>query len=317
MGDRRNNLTLTGTVHPDFAEVESDAGQIVLDPRRALRFAEKRPFFLDGLEQFTVPNSLIYTRRIANPDDAFKLTGKSGSTTLGLLSARDDPSLSPTGRDGIYYNIVRTQTDIGGTSRIGMAYTDRVVGDDYNRVADVDGRMVFGKLYTGTFQYARSFDRTSGTFRAAPLWDASLNRNGREFGFRYTLNGIDDNFRAPTGFITRGAIAHGAIDHRGTWFNKRGSLFETVTGDMLYDDIWEYSHFVRRGDAQDKKFHVTTSAEHARRVGTARAPCTGNRSGGTRPCTRTTRSSERSARRSTRFRSSASAAFPTATTSPR
>ena len=40
-----------------------------------------------------------------------------------------------------------------------MAYTDRIAGDDYNRVADVDGRMLFGKLYTGTFQYARSFDR--------------------------------------------------------------------------------------------------------------------------------------------------------------
>jgi Domain of unknown function (DUF5916) len=255
-----NNLTLNGTVRPDFAEVESDAGQIVLDPRRALRFPEKRPFFLEGLEQFNVPNTLIYTRRIASPDEAFKLTGKAMGTSIGVLAARDDPSLSPTGRDGIYYNILRAQRDVGGESRIGAAYTDRIAGDDYNRVADFDGRMLFGKVYTGTFQYARSFDHSAGVFRAAPLWDASLNRNGREFGFRYALNGIDDNFRASTGFIARGAIAHGAIDHRATWFNKRGSLVETLTGDILYDDIWEYSHFVRRGDAQDKKFHVTTTA---------------------------------------------------------
>jgi Domain of unknown function (DUF5916) len=255
-----NNLTLNGTIRPDFAEVESDAGQIVLDPRRALRFPEKRPFFLEGLEQFNVPNSLIYTRRIASPDEAFKLTGKAAGTSIGVLSARDDPSLSPSGNDGVYYNIVRAQRDVGGESRIGVAYTDRIAGADYNRVADVDGRMLFGKVYTGTFQYARSFDHTGGVFRAAPLWDASLNRNGREFGFRYSLNGIDDNFRAPTGFISRGAIAHGAIDHRGTWLNKRGSLVESVTGDILYDDIWEYSHFMRRGDAQDKKFHVTTTA---------------------------------------------------------
>ena len=255
-----NNVTLNGTVRPDFAEVESDAGQIVLDPRRALRFPEKRPFFLEGLEQFTVPNGLIYTRRIAAPDEALKLTGKVVGTTIGMLSARDDPSLSPTGRDGIYYNIVRAQRDVGGESRLGMAYTDRVVGRDYNRVADVDGRMLFGKVYTGTFQYARSFDRTSGVGRTAPLWEASLGRNGREYGFRYALTGIDDNFRAPTGFISRGAIAHGLIDQRGTLFNKRGSLVETLTGDVLYDDIWEYSHFVRRGDAQDKKFHVTTTA---------------------------------------------------------
>ena len=41
----------------------------------------------DGLEQFGVPNSLIYTRRIASPNEALKLTGKSFGTSLGLLSA--------------------------------------------------------------------------------------------------------------------------------------------------------------------------------------------------------------------------------------
>ena len=49
------NLTLNGTVNPDFSQVESDAGQITPDPRRALFFAEKRPFFLDGLEYFSTP----------------------------------------------------------------------------------------------------------------------------------------------------------------------------------------------------------------------------------------------------------------------
>ena len=62
-----NNLTLTGTAHPDFAEVESDAGQFVIDPRQALFFPEKRPFFLDGLEQFSVPHTLIYTRASRSP----------------------------------------------------------------------------------------------------------------------------------------------------------------------------------------------------------------------------------------------------------
>src|SRR5262245_44137663 len=71
-----NNLTLNGTVNPDFAEVESDAAQVVFDPRSALFFPEKRPFFLDGLDQFNVPNRIIYTRRVASPDGAIKLTGK-------------------------------------------------------------------------------------------------------------------------------------------------------------------------------------------------------------------------------------------------
>src|SRR2546426_8897637 len=50
-------LTLNGAVNPDFAEVESDAGQFVIDPRQALYFPEKRPFFLEGDRKSTRLNS--------------------------------------------------------------------------------------------------------------------------------------------------------------------------------------------------------------------------------------------------------------------
>src|SRR2546426_12527237 len=125
-------LTLNGAVNPDFAEVESDAGQFVIDPRQALFFPEKRPFFLEGLDAFNTPHNLIYTRRIAKPDGALKLTGKVAGTSIGVLSAADDRSLSPTGRDRAIYNVLRAQRDIGGQSRLGIAYTDRVLGGDYN-----------------------------------------------------------------------------------------------------------------------------------------------------------------------------------------
>jgi hypothetical protein len=255
-----SNLTLNGTLRPDFAEVESDAGQSVIDPRQALFFPEKRPFFLDGLEQFNTPHNLIYTRRITKPEGAAKLTGKVAGTSIGFLSADDDPVLSFNGRYQTVYNILRAQRDIGGQSRIGMAYTDRSVGGDYNRVGDVDGRLVFGDVYSGSFQYAQSFDQTSDIGRSGPLWEGILARNGKHFGFRYTMTGISDKFLASSGFISRNGIAHGAIDHRGTWFNTRGGFLETLTGDILYDDTWQYTHFLRQGDAQDKKFHLSTSA---------------------------------------------------------
>jgi hypothetical protein len=255
-----SNLTLNGTVHPDFAEVESDAGQFLIDPRQSLIFPEKRPFFLDGLEQFTVPHNLIYTRRIAKPEEALKLTGTVAGTSVGFLSADDDPSLSPNGRFSTLYNIVRAQRDVGDQSRIGMAYTDRTVGGDYNRVADVDGRIVFKDVYSGSFQYARAFDNTAGVTRNGPLWEGILARNGKRLGLRYTLTGIDDNFQTLTGLISRRGTVHAAADHRGTWFNAPGRPLETLTGDVLFDDTWQYSHLFRRGDAQDKKFHLSTSA---------------------------------------------------------
>lgn len=255
-----STLTLNAAVNPDFAEVESDAGQFVIDPRQALFFPEKRPFFLEGLDAFNTPHNLIYTRRIAQPDGALKLTGKVAGTRIGVLSAADDRSLSLSGRYRAIYNVIRAQRDIGGQSRIGIAYTDRILGGDYNRVADVDGRIVFGEVYSASFQAAGSFDKANGVIRNAPLWEGIFARNGKQFGLRYLFTGISEDFRARTGFISRPGIVHALIDHRATWFGQRGALLETLTGDISLDDQWQYANFMRRGDAQDKKLHFSGSA---------------------------------------------------------
>jgi len=255
-----NTLTLTGTARPDFAEVESDAGQFVIDPRRALYFPEKRPFFIEGLDAFAVPHTLIYTRDIEQPDAATKLSGKVAGTTIGFLSAADNASLSPSGDDRPVYNILRAQRDFGDQSRIGVAYTDRVMAGDYNRVADVDGRVGFGQVYNAIFQYAQSFDKTAGQVKDAPLWEGILARNGKRYGSRYVLTGISDDFLTRSGFISRAGIVHGLADERFTWFADRGSKLEAVTWDVSYDDTWEYTHFLRHGDGQDKKFHLSSTA---------------------------------------------------------
>jgi hypothetical protein len=255
-----NTLTLNATANPDFAEVESDAGQFVIDPRQALFFPEKRPFFLEGLDAFNTPHNLIYTRRIVQPDAALKLTGKVAGTSIGLLSAADDRSLSPSGRDRAVYNIFRAQRDIGGQSRLGVAYTDRILGGNHNRVADVDGRVVFGEVYSTSFQAAGSFDKTGGVVRNAPLWEGIFSRNGKRFGLRYVMTGISEDFRAGSGFISRPGIVHAGVDHHASWFGERGTKLETLTGDILLDDQWQYSHFMRRGDAQDKKLHFSGNA---------------------------------------------------------
>ena len=63
-----SNFVLNGTVKPDFSQVEADATQIAADERFALFYPEKRPFFVEALDQFNVPNTLVYTRTIVQPD---------------------------------------------------------------------------------------------------------------------------------------------------------------------------------------------------------------------------------------------------------
>jgi len=68
-----------------------------------------------------------------------------------------------------YTDMAAARFGLGAKSRVGMAYTDRVMGGDYNRVIDVDGRLVFANVYTGSFQYARSYDKTGAAVTNAPL----------------------------------------------------------------------------------------------------------------------------------------------------
>ena len=70
-------------------------------------------------------------------------------------------------------------------------------------VADVDGRIVFGDVYSASFQGAESFDRSAGVTHNAPLSEGIFARNGKKLGLRYLVTGIDEDFRARTGFISR------------------------------------------------------------------------------------------------------------------
>ena len=70
------DLTLDGTVNPDFSQVEADAGQVDVNLRYDLYYQEKRPFFLEGNEIFAISGNteeaplygLAYTRTIVDPD---------------------------------------------------------------------------------------------------------------------------------------------------------------------------------------------------------------------------------------------------------
>jgi hypothetical protein len=253
-----NNLSLTGTANPDFSQVESDAGQLLFDPRDERFFQEKRPFFLDGIEQFTVPNALVYSRRVVQPVAAAKLTGKALGTDIALLSAVDDPDVSPTG-DHPVFNILRVQRGIGENSRVGAVYTDRIEGGDYNRVLGADARLVFGGVYTVQLQAAGSRTRDGGEITTAPLWEARFNRNGRTFGFRTSIRASDEEFRARSGFFPRPGLVHLQFQPRATVYGRAGSLMESATFDINLNGRWRYDEFVGGGGILDEQLHFNVN----------------------------------------------------------
>jgi hypothetical protein len=253
-----NSLTLNGTIKPDFSQIESDAGQVVSDPRNALFFPEKRPFFLDASEQFQVPNQLIYTRRVVQPVAATKLTGSLSGTNVGFMSAVDDQPFSSTGTDNPIFNILRVRRDIGAGSTGGIVYTDRIDGNNYNRVAGADTRIVFKRVYKVFLQGAESFTRRDGVATQAPLWDAYIDRGGRGFQFHNQLTGIHPAFRTASGFVGRGGIVHGVINPRYLHFGKPGEAIQFWQNGTVLDFTWDYNDFFAGKQVGDVKWHMNT-----------------------------------------------------------
>jgi hypothetical protein len=260
-----NNLTFNGTVNPDFAQVEADVAAIQYDPRAAVSYPERRPFFLEGIENFSTPSNLVYTRRVVKPDGAAKLTGKVAGTNIAFLSAVDDRSTSlDWGSDATrpdanrpFYNVLRATRDLGGQSRLGFVYTDKVDGGYYNRVLGVDGRFLFGKIYTVRGQLAGSATRRFGTTTKAPLWNASVDRNGRNLGLTYSISATDPDFRAAAGFISRIGLVNTAFNHRFTLFGKKDGLIQAAQFAVNHMLTWQYDRFTNGKSWQDGKLHIT------------------------------------------------------------
>ncbi|HKK27326.1 MAG TPA: DUF5916 domain-containing protein [Gemmatimonadota bacterium] len=237
-----SDLSLNATYNPDFSQVETDAGQLSYDPRQALYFPEKRPFFLEGSERFSTPNRLVYTRRIDDPVVATKLSGSVAGFSTGVLSALNRPSPGDLHRS--VFNVLRAQADVGSESTVGLLYTDRLHGVDYNHVAAADTRLVLGDAYVLSAQAGGSVTKDGGSPRWGPLWDVSLERSGRSFGATASFRAISPDFVTDAGFLSRTGVAHASASPRLTFFGSPSSPLESATtsvvvyGDWLYDDLF-------------------------------------------------------------------------------
>jgi hypothetical protein len=234
-----SSYALDATANPDFSQVESDEGQVTVNERFALFFPEKRPFFLEGIELFGSPQTLVYTRRIVDPKVGAKLTGKFGQLGVAHLTAVDE-----TGAANAWFNITRLRRDFGKNSIAGLTFTNRDQSGAHNRVLAGDFRYVWG-LYYAQFQYGRSWTSDALGSRNAPIWQAEYDRTGRTWGFNYLLNGQGQGFDAQAGFVNRlrTGVVTGHAFNRLTHYGARGALLENLTVFFGPERTWLYDKF--------------------------------------------------------------------------
>ncbi len=177
----RPSLTLTGTVNPDFGQVEADPAVVNLSAFETF-FSERRPFFVEGGGIFSFDidcndgncSGLFYSRRIGRtprgepdvPDGGYssaptqttilgaaKLTGRIGNFSVGALNAvtADEDAVIANGtlqtRQSIEpltnYSVVRARREFSNQSALGFMTTFT------NRNLDASTKFLPGEAYTG------------------------------------------------------------------------------------------------------------------------------------------------------------------------
>jgi hypothetical protein len=173
-------LTLTGTLNPDFGQVEADPAVVNLSAFETF-FSERRPFFVEGSGIFAMGGEcdngcggLFYSRRIGRsprgsatvPDGGYstapvqttilgaaKVTGRVGGLSVGALSAvtSDESAVIMNGtvrtRQTVEpltgYNVLRARREFKNQSALGFMMTAT------NRNLDDATRFLPGQAYTG------------------------------------------------------------------------------------------------------------------------------------------------------------------------
>ena len=155
------------TVNPDFAQVEADQLEINLT-RFPTRFAEKRPFFVEGNSFFETPYDLMFSRRIGSRGNILwgsKLTGKVGDYSIGVLGNQTGEfrfsDSTPSEKEEAWFSAIRVKRDILKRSNVGILFVNKEQPSDdrwsHSRVGGVDMNLALGKTYHLTGQYAGSF----------------------------------------------------------------------------------------------------------------------------------------------------------------
>jgi hypothetical protein len=235
------NMSLNATVNPDFSQVEADAPQLAANNAFALRFTEKRPFFLEGADLFRTPVEAVFTRSISDPLAGAKLTGKTGPHAIGALAAVDASNAilipGPFGSsttivdERVASTLLRYRRDLGSNNTVGAIYTGRLSAGDYrNQVAGADfflqptsSLTLSGQALASETQYdsatVTDFGQPSGAFAGHALssrlayrgraWYADLGHDVRTNGFR-----ADAGFVPQTGY--RQTNSYVSYDVRGS-----------------------------------------------------------------------------------------------------
>ncbi|MGI9220661.1 MAG: DUF5916 domain-containing protein, partial [Woeseiaceae bacterium] len=214
------DTTLNLAINPDFSQIEADVAQLDVNNQFALFFPETRPFYLEGADYFTTPIRAVFTRTVADPDLAAKVTGKRGKHTYGAFVSEDAitnlifpgafGSDSTSLDEGNMAFVGRYSYGFGEASSVGALVTTREGGGYHNHLGAIDLSWKINDSHSIRAQYAGTrteypdelaieFGQPQGEFNGTGeyLLYEYESRNWDAYAVHY---GLDRGFRSDSGF---------------------------------------------------------------------------------------------------------------------
>ncbi len=258
-----SHLIFDGTVNPDFSQVEADAGQVDFNQRSALYYPEKRPFFLEGRENFKFGGSsrgdplgdIVYTRRISNPASGVKLTGKiTGKNTIAAIYAKDELEDGSTEGNFAHFGIFRYKRALNQDSFLGGFYAGRELNNSYNRVYGADGQIRINGASSIGFHAFQSADKEiNGCIsqeRIGFAAGANYYYRTRDMLMNLRIHDISKDFRTRTGYISREGLTRIRGGFQKKFYpnskivRRIDPLFNTQHINDKYSNIWEHYNYL-------------------------------------------------------------------------
>ena len=266
-----SDVTLEGTINPDFSQIEADADQIDVNTTIVQRFPERRPFFQEGNDLFRTYFNSFYTRMVANPEVAAKGTARWTKSSLAYMFARDEdsPYIVPTEERSYArslgfssVNVLRGLQSLGNNSHAGFMVTDRRYdGGGSGTILSGDFNLRLSSRYSWIGQYVWSDTREpegvaikanetfadgkytvdlDGESYTGQAFITELRRAADHWNFVLDYNQVDQTYRTQTGYDPWNDQRNGFV-----WttynFNFDEGLVERVSPGIFVNGRWNWA----------------------------------------------------------------------------
>ena len=273
------NLSVEGTINPDFSQVESDATRIDINSPTAINYPEKRPFFLRGIDALDYRIEVFNSRSINDPSFASKIINQGRKSRLYILSAFDEetPYLIPTQYESFtglvgssFSNVIRYQNFINSKTQVGLLASNRYYeGDAYGNLYGFDALFNFSDVWKFEFELflndnkepdlidVVNNDKTFGN-KTVKLDGESINGNAVYATLRrdtetwrsfIEYSQISDGFRSDLGFITTNDEKKYTLWHSYNQYPNK-SLLQRYRISLRQDFEYNYNHDISRSNFQ-------------------------------------------------------------------